>query len=121
MSERQTSLFETLTGGIAAAVGPAPPEPVPESAPYVRGSETSKAAAESVVPVLGRHEGMVLDLIRAAGELGATDDEIEVATGLRHQTASARRRGLVLKGRVRDSGDTRNTRSGCKAVVWVTI
>ncbi len=35
-----------------------------------------------------------------------------------HQTVGARVRGLVLKGIVRDSGKTRLTRSGRKAVVW---
>ncbi len=119
MNERQTDLFEALTTGIGAAVGLALPEPVPESAPYVRGSETSKAAAESIVRVVGHHEVMVLKHIREQGELGATDDEIEVVTGLRHQTASARRRGLVLKYRIKDSGKKRNTRSRRKAVVWV--
>ena len=51
---------------------------------------------------------------------GATDDELERLLQLRHQTVSARRRELVLLGKVVDSGRTRKTRSGCKAKVWVT-
>lgn len=40
---------------------------------------------------------------------------------LSHQTASARVRGLVLRGRVKDSGKRRDTRSGRKATVWITV
>jgi hypothetical protein len=61
----------------------------------------------------------VLDFIRSRGARGATDDEIEVVLGMRHQTASARRRGLVLKLYVSDSGAKRPTRSGSSAIVWV--
>ena len=50
---------------------------------------------------------------------GFTDDELEVRLALLHQTASARRRALVQKGLIVDSGETRPTRSGRKATVWV--
>ena len=49
---------------------------------------------------------------------GFTDDECEGVLGLRHQTASARRRELVLEGRMEWSGRYRPTRSGTKARVW---
>lgn len=49
---------------------------------------------------------------------GATCDEIEVALGLRHQTASARIRELVEAGKLVDSDERRPTRSGRDAVVW---
>ena len=88
--------------------------------PFNRGSETSEAAAESVAASAATHETLVFVTIRAAGEHGATDDEVERATGLRHQNASARRNRLVHKGKVKDSGIRRNTRSGRKAIVWVT-
>jgi hypothetical protein len=78
---------------------------------------TSLEAAESLVPHLGRLEAAVLEVIRHRH--GATDEEVERATGLLHQTASARRRGLVLHGMVRDSGLTRKTNSGRNAIVWV--
>jgi hypothetical protein len=51
---------------------------------------------------------------------GATDDEIEQGLNLKHQTASAARRGLVIAGLVRDSGEVRKTRSGRNAIVWVS-
>lgn len=91
----------------------------PPTIPYVRGSDTSAAAAEDIAPHLGRLEAVVLEVIRTEGKHGATDDEIEIAAGLRHQTASARRRGLVIKGMVVDSGERRPTRSGRSAAVWV--
>lgn len=98
-----------------------PPNPAQLSlptAPYVKHSPTSRAAAESVEPQLARLERVVFGIIVAAGAYGATDDEIEIATKLPHQTASARRRGLVLGAYIRDSGETRPTRSGRKATVW---
>lgn len=91
------------------------------SVPYVRGSDTSYAAARSIAPELPRLEGVVLDCIRKSGEHGRTDDEVETITKLSHQCASARRRGLVLKDRVVDSGRRRVTRSGRKATVWVVV
>lgn len=79
--------------------------------------DTSRAAAEAIEPSAGSLRGMVLDLIRYRGN--ATDDEIESELDLRHQTASARRRELVLGGLIFDSGLRRKTRSGRNAIVWV--
>ena len=88
-------------------------------APYVRGSRTSRAAAESLSKEdLNRMELKVFDCIRRAKLKGRTDEEIEGETGLRHQSASARRRKLVLKGKVRDSGFVRRNRSRRLAIVW---
>lgn len=88
-------------------------------APYVPGSPTSRAAAVSVADDLNRLERAVLDRLESAGMAGHTDDELEVLTGMSHQTVSARRRTLVLKNMVMDSGKQRPTRSGRKAVAWV--
>ena len=84
---------------------------------YVSGSDTSKAAAESVASAVSNMRTQVLDFITSRAQ-GATDDEIEVALGMRHQTASARRRDLVLSGLVQKSGARRETRSGRQATVW---
>lgn len=86
-------------------------------APYVRGSDTSQAAAVSIEPHLPRLEHVVLATIVSAGGLIA--DEVEARTGLPHQTVSARIRGLVLKGLLEDSGERRRTRSGRSAAVWM--
>lgn len=83
-------------------------------------TDTSIAAALSMLSCARTLQGAVYRMIRARGPAGATDDEIERAMGLRHQTASARRRELVLLGTVRDSGKRRRTDSGRFATVWVT-
>ncbi len=90
-------------------------------APHVAGSETSEAAGASVdrVPMRERVLRYIDFYTHGSGSIGATDDELEVALTLRHQTASARRRELVLLGKVVDSGRRRKTRSGCLATVWV--
>lgn len=88
-------------------------DPVPFSEP-----ETSAQAAHEMRPHIARLEAVVLQCIKDAGEAGACDHEIESATGLAHQTASARRRGLVLRGLVEDSGMRRVTPSGRAAKAW---
>jgi len=86
--------------------------------PAVLRSDTSVAAARShAAEQVSGDERVVLRAIQEQG--GLTDDDLEVITGLSHQSASARRNGLVRKRLVRDSGERRLTRSGRKAVVWV--
>jgi hypothetical protein len=85
--------------------------------PHV-GSDTSEAAARSMIPKLGEQQERIYLLIRGARGRGMTDDEIEQETGLRHQTASARRRELVLLGMVTSMGQ-RRTSSGRQANVWI--
>lgn len=48
---------------------------------------------------------------------GATCDELEAATGLRHQTCSPRLTELRRMGLIREGG-ARKTRSGRWATVW---
>src|SRR3989344_3615049 len=91
----------------------------PIGVPFVAESDTSVAAAVSILPDLGRLEERVYGYIDTSLDHGRTDDELEVLAGLSHQTTSARRRTLVLKGLVQDSGRRRATRSGRKATVWV--
>jgi len=80
--------------------------------------DTSRSAAKRIVPHLARLETLVLEAIREAGPAGLCDHEVEHKTGLCHQTASARRRELVLKGLVVDSGIRRKTASGRDAKAW---
>lgn len=85
--------------------------------PYVRNSDTSRAAAESMRPHVSDLERVVLGRVMCL--IGATCDEIEIDTGLAHQTASARLKGLADKGLIKDSGARRKTRSGRAARVYV--
>lgn len=86
--------------------------------PFVKGCDTSLAAALSVLPSAQAVRARIYHHIETLGEEGATDNEVERALGLRHQTASARRRELVQRGFVYDTGDRRRTDSGRKAKVW---
>jgi hypothetical protein len=84
--------------------------------PYVS-TDTSKEAAVAIRPKAGLLREMVFGHIEKCG--GATCDEIEVALAMKHQTASARIRELVLEERLLDSGLRRLTRSNKNAIVWV--
>jgi hypothetical protein len=82
-------------------------------------SDTSKAAAASLsAETLSRLRFEVRRFIQAAGPRGATCDEVEVGTGLSHQTASARCTELMRADLIRDSGARRRTRSGRTARVY---
>ena len=83
--------------------------------------DTSLDAATSMKPIVDTLQDRVLAYIKSQGSWGAIDDEIEEALGMKHQTASARRRELVLMDppRIIDSGTRRKTRSGRTAKVWV--
>ena len=95
-----------------------PPAATPP-APHVRGSETSKAAAETIQPHAGRLRELVCRFLADRGEQGATDEELCEALNLQSDTGRARRCGLRDTGHVTDSGRRRPTRSGRKATVWV--
>jgi hypothetical protein len=84
--------------------------------PFERGSATSAAAAGALeADRLAELERLVYQTIAADPH---TCDEVETITGLPHQTASARIRGLVLRDRLIDSGVRRRTRRNRAAVVW---
>lgn len=83
--------------------------------------KTSKEAAETLIDSAGSLRARILSFIVARDSRGATCDEVEVALGLRHQTASARIRELFLLGRIKDGEWERRTRSNRWAVVWVDV
>jgi len=58
--------------------------------PYVKHSETSKAAAEALVNP-GTKRAAVLRFIESRGRDGATDDEIQVGLGMSPSTERPRR------------------------------
>jgi hypothetical protein len=90
-----------------------------DGSPPSEDSDTSRAAAKSMTVTSNSMRGQVLSIIDRYLVTGRTDDELEEYTGWRHQTVSARRRELVLLGKVKDSGKRRKTRSGRSATVWV--
>lgn len=81
-------------------------------------TDTSIAAAAGLGDRAPSMRQRVHNALRFLG--GATDEELERHLNGRHQTISARRRELVLKGLARDSGERRKTSSGRDAIVWVT-
>ena len=87
--------------------------------PHVAGSDTSRAAAEAIRPLAPRQQDRALASISARHSDGMTCDEVEMALGMSHQTASARVRDLVKAGAIVDSGKRRPTRTGRKAAVYV--
>lgn len=96
-------------------------EGYPHTPGFEAESDTSEAAAESMEGEASSLRALVLQFIRESREYGSTCDEAEERLSLRHQTASARIRELVLRNRVTDSGRRRPTRSGRMAVVYVAI
>jgi site-specific DNA-methyltransferase (adenine-specific) len=85
---------------------------------YVKGSDTSKAAAKKVNKAAAQRE-RVFEVIKYA-QHGLTDEEIQTVTGYAANSQRPRRVELVEAGRVLDSGIRRKTRSGRKAVVWAS-
>jgi hypothetical protein len=94
---------------------PAPARTYPAIPGHARDSGTSKAAAKSIEPHMGRLQQRVYDLIVAKPR---TAWEIECDTGLRAQAITGRIRELTLAGKIEDSNERRETGSGRKAVVW---
>ena len=85
--------------------------------PSVSSSDTSREAAVSMSHVAHALRTKAYNYI--VSHEGATCDEIENALNMRHQTASARVRELVLLGVIVNSGQRRKTRSGRSASVWI--
>ena len=85
------------------------------TAPYQRGSETSRAAAMSIEHLVETQMEKVYSLI---SESPRTDQEVAKILGVQISSVTARRRALVLGGKVRDSGKRKSNPSGRSAVVW---
>lgn len=81
---------------------------------------TSEVAAKLIGSIAREQRGEVLAVIVKAGPFGATDAEIEAATGIRAQSVSQRRGELRSLGLIVDSWRRRPTPRGRPAAVWVT-
>ena len=88
------------------------------AAPH-NGSETSRAAANSLTTVVSGMRAAVLDHIRACGDHGATADEIQSELDMRVQTCSARCNELRRAGLIFRDGRKRRTESGRTAFVYI--
>jgi hypothetical protein len=94
----------------------------PAATPFVQRSRTSKQAADSVRPKARTIRDAVLAHTRACRAHGCTDADLFVAfPQFSQSTIRPRRVDLVAEGLVVDSGRTRPTPSGKKAVVWVAV
>lgn len=87
--------------------------------PYQAHSETSRSAAERIAPRAHTMRGQVLAYLQACGANGATDEEMQLRMPMPANTQRPRRIELVANGFVRSNGQTRATRSGDHALVWV--
>lgn len=85
---------------------------------FVRGSATSRQAAEEIRPERRRLRDQVLAFLRGRGQLGATDLEMQELLEMNPSTQRPRRIELLDGGLIEDSGTTRPTPSGRKATVW---
>ena len=81
--------------------------------------ETSRLAAQKVLPRTGTKRKIIFDLIQESGLFGLCDHEIEQRTGWLHQSASSVRNSLMKDGWLKDSGLRRTTPQGNPAICWV--
>jgi hypothetical protein len=86
--------------------------------PYVKHSETSKAAAQALVNP-GTKRAAVLRFIESRGREGATDDEIQVGLGMSPSTERPRRIELFEARLIVKNGVQRYTRAGRLAEVYM--
>lgn len=91
----------------------------PLFAPRQAHSATSTRAAEKIESRSAVLRARVHDWIRDRGTYGSTDEEAQDGLGMNPSTQRPRRVELCRAGLVVDSGTTRPTRSGRRAVVWV--
>jgi hypothetical protein len=91
-------------------------QPLLDWVPYVRGSDTSKAAADAMAPHVTPLQQKVMDFLREHGP--ATDEEMQAGIPMGANTQRPRRVELVAKGRVIDSGTKSLNASGKLAVIW---
>lgn len=91
---------------------------VTPAAPH-NGTPTSIAAAEQIEPTAGTLRARVLEYLRERGDAGATDEETQLALDMNPSTQRPRRQELEKMGLILRTTQTRETKSGRKAVVFV--
>lgn len=90
----------------------------PTQAPAQQHSRTSMQAADSLdEPTLNAMQRSVVAFLKARGEHGATDEEMQLGIPMDQNTQRPRRVELVRRGFVVEAG-TRKTKSGRYATAW---
>ena len=113
----QPTLFDALEPRTRVAAETRPKV----SAPCQVHSQTSREAADAIVPQSATLRRAVLEFLRSRGFDGATDEQMQDGIPMPASTQRPRRVELVEANLVRDSGTTRKTKSGRNAVVWVAL
>lgn len=84
-------------------------------------TRTSRMAAGAIRESAPTLRGRVLAFIASRGRRGATNDEIVTGLGMLLQSCCARCNELWAAGQIRDSGETRLSKSNRPAKVWVAV
>lgn len=87
--------------------------------PFQRTSDTSREAAIAAYPRVGTDKHAIVEFVRARGETGATQNEIELRLGLPRSTVCARVNELERDGYLVRTDMRRLTEFRRNAVVYV--
>lgn len=88
--------------------------------PFARGSDTSRAAAESMILPAGSQRRRIY-FWACTQQQGFTDEQMVDALKLNPSSARPRRGELVDAELLKDSGKRAATKSGRQAIVWVAM
>ena len=90
-----------------------------ESAPH-NGTETSKAAAKSIVPVMNMQQRQIFEAIQSA-TFGLTREEVAKKTGLRDNSIRPRIVELIGLGLIEERGERAGESLRFAKVLWAVI
>lgn len=85
------------------------------------GESHSEGAHASIIESKAERKARIYAFINSRGARGATTDEVQIATGMLHQTVSARMSELKASDLIVPNGESRPTRTGRAAGVFITI
>lgn len=84
-----------------------------------RDTDTSRAGAEAISEDLPKLQRLVMGIIRHAGKVGATGDEIARALGWEKWRVRPRTSELRNARKIMDSGLRRQSDAGVQSIVWI--
>jgi hypothetical protein len=82
---------------------------------------TSQEAFESMLSELPPLRAKIYAMLVERGEMGATDEEMQLGIPMNPSTQRPRRGELADAGFVIESDKVRKTKSGRNAIVWVAV